>query len=166
MEEPASLTNIPTELVHAIINLLQRTDILSFVCVSRQLHAETIGLLYNRPYFTSTYRFAQFVTIVSHNPRLADLVKELDLSHISHLPKELNLAGWREWKYRSESLYTVYPVNDKESNDPARPSYKHPLAHPLLYKYTTGGQDLPLGALMHVLKACSHLRYSICCQLI
>jgi hypothetical protein len=158
MEEPASLANIPTELVHSIMSYLPRGDILNMVCASRQLRAEVLPLLYTKPYFTSTYRFAQFVTTVSHNPRLAELVKELNLSHISHLPRDSNLAGWREWKYRSESLYTVYPVHDTESNDPARPAYKHPLAHPLLLKYTTGGHDIPLGSLMHVLKACSRLR--------
>jgi hypothetical protein len=161
MEEPASLINIPTELVHVIVDFLPRADLLNFVCVNRQLHSDTIMLLYSKPYFTSTYRFAQFVTTVSHNSRLAELVRGLDLSHISHLPKNTHLAGWREWKYRSESLYTVYPVQDKESNNPDRPVHKHPRAHPLLLKYSTGGHDIPLGSLMHVLKACTHLRYAI-----
>jgi F-box-like len=154
IEEPASLINIPTELVHSIVRYLPRSDLLNFMLVCQQLRAETIMLLYSKPYFQTTFRFAQFVTTISHNSRLADLVRELDLSHFSKLPKDLELAGWREWKYRTESLYSIYPGNDSDN-----PDRKHPLAHPLLLKYSTGGHDVPLGALMHIVKACPHLRY-------
>lgn len=153
--EPASLTNVPTELIHAIVSYLSRSDLLNFICVCQHLQSEATMLLYQKPYFMSTYRFGQFVTTVSHKPQLADLVRELDLSHISQLPADLGLAGWREWKYRDEALYSVYPGKTNVN----RPANKHPLAHPLLVKHSTGGHDIPLGSLMHIVKSCPHLRY-------
>lgn len=116
-------------------------------------------LLYAKPYFRSTYRFAQFVTTVSHNQKLAELVRELDLSHISKLQRDSGLAGWREWKFRSESLYSIYPGQETEGNDTNKATRVHPPAHPLLLRQSTGGPDVPLGALIHILKACSRLRY-------
>lgn len=151
IEEPPSLTNIPTELVHEIAKHLSRTDLLNLICTCKQLHTDTITLLYAKPNFVSTYRFAQFVSTVSHNVQLAALVRELDLSAFSKLPKDLGLAGWREWKYRNEALYTIYSGTDEADR-------LHPLAHPLLLKHSNGGHDIPLGALMHVVKSCPHLR--------
>ena len=156
LDEPASLTNIPTELVHAIVSYVSRADLVNLICVCQHLRSETTILLYSKPSFVSTYRFAQFVTTISQHRRLADLVREVDLSHISKLPNDLGLAGWREWKYRSESLYSIYPSPDENVD---RSSSKHPLAHPLLLKYSTGGHDIPLGSLMHIVKSCPHLRY-------
>ena len=154
LEQPASLTNIPTELIHSICCYLTRDDLCNLVCACKQTYADVTVLLYAKPQFVSTYRLAQFVTTISHNQRLAELVRELNLSYISKLPTELGLAGWREWKYRTETLYSVYP---EESIGGLK--FKHPLAHPLLMKYSTGGHDVPLGALLHIVKACSRLRY-------
>ena len=159
IEEPASLTNIPTELVHSVVRYLTRADLLNLICVCQQLRSETTMLLYAKPYFKSTYRFAQFVTTVSHNQKLAELVREFDLSHISKLQRDSGLAGWREWKYRSESLYSIYPGQETEGNDTNKATRVHPPAHPLLLRQSTGGPDVPLGALIHILKACSRLRY-------
>lgn len=158
VDEAASLTNIPTELVYAITLYLSRADLLNLMCACQHLRQETTPLLYETPYFMSTYRFGQFVTTVSHKPQLADLVRELDLSHISNLPEDCRLAGWREWKYRDEALYSLYPNQDGESSVD-RSANKHPPAHPLLLKYSTGGHDVPLGSLMHIVKSCPHLRY-------
>jgi len=152
--EPPSLTNIPTELVHTICCYLSRDDLCNLICVCKRMHTEITVLLYAKPQFVSTYRLAQFVTIISHNQRLAELVRELNLSDISKLPTDFGLAGWREWKYRSEKLYTLYPKGSGLGL-----KLKHPLAHPLLLKYSTGGPDVPLGLLMHIVKACSRLRY-------
>jgi len=159
IEEPASLTNIPTELVHSIVRYLTRADLLNLICVCQQLRSETTMLLYTKPYFKSTYRFAQFVTTVSHNQKLAELVRELDLSHISKLPRDSGLAGWREWKYRSESLYSLYPGQEMEGNNANGSTKTHPPAHPLLLKHSLGGPDVPLGSLMHIIKSCFRLRY-------
>ena len=158
VDEPASLTNIPTELVFAIIRYLSRADLLNLICACQHLRHEAATLLYETPYFMSTYRFGQFVTTVSHKPQLADLVRELDLSNISKLPKDCRLAGWREWKYRDEALYSLYPNQDGESNV-NKSVNKHPPAHPLLLKYSNDGHDVPLGSLMHIVKSCPHLRY-------
>lgn len=158
-EEPASLTNIPVELVHAIAQHLSRLDVLNLNCTSKQMYAETIMLLYTRPYFASTYRYAQFVTTISHNQRLACLVRELYLSPFAKIPMN-ELAGWREWKYRTEALYTLYPNNDAPDNNNSEHIYvNHPLAHPLLLKYSPGVHDVPLGSLLHIVKSCPHLRY-------
>ena len=158
LEEPASLINIPTELIHAIVSYLSPSDLVNLICVCQHLRSETTMLLYENPYFMSTYRFGQFVTTVSHTPQLAGLVHELDLSHISKLPKDFGLARWREWKYRAEALYSLYPNQDGEGNVNT-PANKHPPAHHLLRKYSTGGHDIPLGYLMHIVRSCPHLRY-------
>ena len=74
----------------------------------------------------------------------------------------VGLAGWREWKYRSESLYSIYPnVDSPESAQDDQSTVKHPVAHPLLLKYSPGVHDVPLGSLLHIVKACPHLRYFI-----
>jgi len=99
------------------------------------------------------------VTTVSHNQKLAELVRELDLSHLSKLPRDSGLAGWREWKYRSESLYSIYPGQETEGGSMNKPKTVHPPAHPLLLKYSSGGPDIPLGSLMHIVKSCPRLRY-------
>jgi hypothetical protein len=159
IEEPASLMNIPVELVHAIIQYVSRLDLLNLNCTSKQMYAETIMLLYARPHFASTYRYAQFVSTISHNQRLASLVRELHLSPFTNMPKN-GLAGWREWKYRTEALYTLYPNNDTPDNNNSDQIYvNHPLAHPLLLKYSPGVHDVPLGSLLHIVKSCPHLRY-------
>jgi F-box-like len=157
IDEPASLTNIPTELVLSIVRYLTRSELLNLVRTCQQLRSEAVMFLYAKPFFTSTYRFAQFVTTISHNRKLADLVRELDLSHIQKLPKDSGLAGWREWKYRTEPLYSIYPSQAGENSLDRAPE-KHPLAHPHLLKHTTGGHDIPLGSLMHIVKSCPHLR--------
>ncbi len=158
LEEPASLTNIPVELVHAITQHLSRLDVLNLNRTSKQMYAETIMLLYTRPYFSSTYRYAQFVTTISHNQQLACLVRELHLSPFAKMPMN-ELAGWREWKYRTEALYTLYPNNDAPDNSNSEHIYvNHPLAHPLLLKYSPGVHDVPLGSLLHIVKSCPHLR--------
>lgn len=161
-EEPASLTNIPTELVLSIVRYLTRSDLLNLMRTCQQLRSEATMVLYAKPYFTSTYRFAQFVTIISHNRKLAELVRELDLSRIQKLPKDSGLAGWREWKYRTDPLYSIYPPQSRMGNLEQIPE-KHPLAHPLLLKHTTGGHDIPLGSLMHIVKSCPHLRCDFPC---
>ena len=156
-EEPASLNNVPVDIVHSIVRYLSRADLLNLILVCQQLRADATMLLYAKPYFISTYRFGQFVTTISSHSQLADLVREIDLSHLSKLPQDSGLAGWREWKYRTESLYSLYPTQNTESHVEGLPS-QHPLAHPLLQKFSTGSHDIPLGSLMHIVKACPHIR--------
>lgn len=93
---------------------------------------------YERVVFTSTYRFAQFVTYLRLNADVGRYVREVDLSGIkpgnyeaeldgsddenSHLDEPADTfhvhhndshpgrirAGWREWKFKSNPLYSVH----------------------------------------------------------
>ena len=157
-EEPPSLTNIPLEILYGICNTLSTHDLLNLILVCKGLRTDLTPVLYAKPYFKSTYRLAQFVTVVSHNRHLAELVHEINLSNFARMPKDSPLAGWREWKYRSEPLYSVTFFSE---NEKPKISQGHPLGHPLLRKFATGGPDVPLGSLMHIVKSCSHLRYSL-----
>jgi hypothetical protein len=156
LEEPASLTNIPLEVLYTICNHLTTQDLLNLILVCKDLRTDLNPVLYTKPYFSTTYRFAQFVTTISHNRNLAELVQDLNISHFASLESASPLAGWREWKYRTEPLYTLAVAT--ESDRQAKGISKHPLAHPLLRKYSPGRADVPLGSLMHIVKSCTSLR--------
>jgi len=157
LEEPASLTNIPLELLYTICDHLTTHDLLNLILVCKDMRTDLNPVLYSKPYFSTTYRFAQFVTTISHNRNLAELVQELNLSHFSNIEPSSPLAGWREWKFRTEPLYSI--AIGIEVDKQGKEISKHPLAHPLLRKYSTGGADVPLGSLMHIVKSCTQLRY-------
>lgn len=106
----AHFLDLPIELLDEILGNLDQTSLLRLASTSQSVSSIASRHLYFEPQFTSTYRFAQFVTTVSHSEQLASFVKVLDLSGI--LPGVRPgtgevLAGWRDWKLRSEPLYSV-----------------------------------------------------------
>lgn len=106
----AHLLDLPIELLDEILGNLDQTSLLRLVSTSRPVSSIARRHLYFEPQFTSTYRFAQFVTTISHNDQLASFVKVLDLSGILPGVRPGSgevLAGWRDWKLRSEPLYSV-----------------------------------------------------------
>lgn len=105
-----TLLDLPVELIDDIFSNLDQPSLLELLQVSKQISSLCIRHLYFDPQFRSTYRFAQFVTTVSHNQELANYVKVLDLSAIPSQVREGTgevLAGWRDWKLRAEPFYTV-----------------------------------------------------------
>lgn len=104
------LLDLPVELIDDILANLDQPSLLNLLQVCRPVSALAIRHLYFEPQFTSTYRLAQFVTTVTHNVELAHYVKVLDLSHITCSTRKGTgepLAGWRDWKLRTEPLYSI-----------------------------------------------------------
>ncbi|PSK36890.1 hypothetical protein C7M61_003754 [Candidozyma pseudohaemuli] len=81
--------------------------------------------------FSSTFRFAQFITYLRLNPALGCHVLEVDLSQLKPGNWELEAqsdteqeendtdqfhdilaiwAGWRDWKFANNPLYTLHPL--------------------------------------------------------
>lgn len=105
-----SLLDLPVELIDDILANLDQKSLFQLLQVSRPISSLTIRHLYFDPKFTSTYRFAQFVTVITHNWEFANYVKVLDLSGITRATRPGTgevLAGWRDWKLRSEPLYST-----------------------------------------------------------
>ncbi|KAK9471621.1 uncharacterized protein V1510DRAFT_419797 [Dipodascopsis tothii] len=102
------LDALPAEILDCVCSYLPQKDLLAVVRTSRALAASAYGFLYHRPQFTTSYRFAQFVSVVARDASLAALVRVLDLSRVESrvLADDIVLAGWRDWKYRSEPLYS------------------------------------------------------------
>lgn len=120
-----SFSQLPLELQILIFSYLD--DLLAyyasmFVCKRFYLLAKPF--LYRKVSFVSTYRFAQFVTILRLNPSLGSYVVEVDLSQIrpgnwlvenpvegaqeDETSLEKVLAGWRDWKFKISPLYAVH----------------------------------------------------------
>lgn len=173
--EHPTFASLPSEILGEIFSYLDQSTLLSLVKVSRRMVEEAANGLYSQPSFASTYRFAQFVTIVSKNSALARMVRVLDLSKLGGCAEEdVPLAGWREWKYRDSPLHTIRrddqvkktaktmhspsPARLKELNTAvATSSSLHPLPSPFLQQYSLS-RDVPIGALIHLLTACQFLR--------
>ncbi|KAI9702093.1 MAG: hypothetical protein M1836_001437 [Candelina mexicana] len=127
--------------------------------------------MYDRPKFVSTYRFAQFVYTVTHTRTYAEMVRCLDISMFGmEEDAEKPLAGWREWKYRSEPLYSLHKEDKAAltSNSPRRASSMssesgapffatHPRPNPFLKQWSMC-RDVPMGSIIHVLAACKRLK--------
>lgn len=157
------LAGLPFEIQCQIFASLPQRDLLHLTVTSSGLVDAAKKVLYARPYFASTYRLAQFVTSISHSPRLASYVRELDLNlRLSMRPQGQPLAGWREWKWRSSPLYTLRVEdisalhNPPVSQLPESLRASHPLQCRLLSTFSR--RDVPMGAILHILTACRNLR--------
>lgn len=104
LSKPTTIHDIPTEVLEHILSFLGQADLLRVMTVSKLLTTLAVRHLYAAPEFMSTYRFAQFVSTVAHNPSLASLVKNIDLSNIPNHP---HMAGWIEWKLRRDPVYSL-----------------------------------------------------------
>ncbi|KAK9478089.1 hypothetical protein V1514DRAFT_332190 [Lipomyces japonicus] len=214
-----SLASLPLEVVDQICSFLPQSSLLALVQTSKSMACAAYVYLYQSPSFFSTYRFAQFVSVISHDSTLASYVRDLDLSSIdSGFRGSYILAGWRDWKYRSEPLYwtrkSTYKLQQKHlvprknlyrnnasfatrtypgvslpspssslsssssislspasttssssslsslssSSYSSEPPPLHPLQSPLLKQYALS-RDIPIGAVIHVVRACPHLQH-------
>ncbi|KAK6540937.1 hypothetical protein TWF694_008320 [Orbilia ellipsospora] len=161
----ACLTSMPCEILDQVFCHLNQKELHAILLCNKYLADSAAPALYATPKFASTYRFAQFVSLITHNSPLANLVREIDLSNIAaETPEDLALAGWRDWKYRNEPLHTIRREDNfklrrsgKVAPPPTPPKGVHPLPSPFLTQYHTC-RDVPLGAVMHILIACQRLR--------
>ena len=162
--EHPKLSTLPSEILDEIFQHLDQGTLLALTKVSRRMFDEAAHTLYASPSFASTYRFAQFVSVVSQNRLLARMVRTLDLSNLgSCVDPDLPLAGWREWKFRSSQLFTIRRDDrgrKKSGQRKRKPvvltTSTHPLPSPLLKQYSTS-RDVPVGGIIHALRACSYL---------
>ncbi|KAK9361576.1 hypothetical protein V1504DRAFT_75755 [Lipomyces starkeyi] len=227
-----TLDTLPLEVLDEICSSLPQQALLSTVSTCKSLACSAYVYLYQEPRFTSTYRFAQFVSVITHDRTLASYVRSLDLSTIENgLKGNVVLAGWRDWKYRSEPLYwtrkypghhyhhhqyrnrsNAVPSSKSAPQAPAKPrrpdrrssisagslsssssaassssslasfqnsskskaqhrplqsplrstalpvASRHPLQSPLLKQYSLS-RDVPIGAIIHIIRACPHLQH-------
>ncbi|KAK9463772.1 uncharacterized protein V1516DRAFT_618343 [Lipomyces oligophaga] len=228
---PPTLDTLPLEVLDQICSFMDQSTLLAMIHSCKILACSGYVYLYQNPQFTSTYRFAQFVSTVTHDRTVASYVRSLDLSKIENGVKgNVILAGWRDWKYRSEPLYwsrkhhhhhhhhhhhvrrlsgdntnsvsatpkerrpslrrsslsfgssssssssltslsgglasTTSLVSSQSAprksgrrHSSASPvSLKHPLQSPLLKQYSLA-RDVPLGAVIHVIRACPKIQH-------
>lgn len=175
----ADINDLPIELVAEILSEFElghdQKTLVRCLYVSKKFYKATKIVLYEQPYFTSTYRVAQFVTSLRLHPENGTYVRVLDLSRLKpgiigqdakdsqgqdedghsrhhrrhrrrstnaslNLPpttptstisdddgatnaslkddasstgdfEDLALAGWRDWRYRNEPLYSSPLLN-------------------------------------------------------
>lgn len=175
----ADINDLPVEIIAKILSEFElgrdQKTLVRCLYVSKKFYKATKIVLYRLPYFTSTYRVAQFVTSLRLHPDNGAYVKVLDLSHLKpgiigqdskdsqgldddghsrrhrrrrrrstntslNLPpatptstisneddansglikddasngsevEDLALAGWRDWRYRNEPLYSSPLLN-------------------------------------------------------
>lgn len=136
----AKFESLPIEVLANVLLMLgdeNQRDLVNCLYVSKRFYNATKMILYREPQFTSTYRVAQFVTSVRLHPENGKYVRKLDLSQlrnglISQEPDnnstdllsnsqtlsdpeavdyEFALAGWRDWRYRHDTLYGAAALN-------------------------------------------------------
>ena len=148
------LETTPSEMKDHIFSYLPHETLYSLMFTGPALSEAATILLYRRPKYRTTYRFAQFVTTVSHSRHYADMVRVFELSDRSGAQDRANgLASWREWKYRDKPLYAAQAP-------PKQPQTKacngaHPGTNHLFNKMDV---SMPVGLVIHVLAACRHIR--------
>lgn len=152
------LETIPSEVKDHIFSYLPQETLYCLLLMSPALSEEAAVLLYHSPKFRTTYRFAQFVTTVSHSRRYANMVRVFKLSDRKEAEDRANgFASWREWKYREVPLYAAQ-APPKQLMEPKMKTYKgtHPGTNYLFNK--TSGGVMPTGSVIHVLAACRNIR--------
>ncbi|KAJ6257667.1 hypothetical protein Dda_7454 [Drechslerella dactyloides] len=167
----ACLTSMPCEILDEVFSYLPQRDLHAVLLCNRYLADSVAPALYAAPRFASTYRFAQFVSVITHSPLLASLVRELELESVAEaVPEDLPVAGWRDWKYRTDPLHTIRREPDgfrlrkvgggSSGGGSGKGRVKgttHPLPSPFLTQYHTC-RDVPMGGVLHIIVACSRLR--------
>ena len=148
---------IPSEVKDHIFSYLPQESLYCLLLTSPALSEEATIQLYHTPVFQTTYRFAQFVTTVSHSRRYADMVRVYELSDRKDAENHANgFASWQEWRYREIPLYAARPP-PKQLIEPKTRPYKgtHPGFNDLFNKTNI---CMPVGFIVHVLAACRNIR--------
>ena len=146
----SSLESLLAELKDEIFSHLSQETLHSSLFMCPALHEAATVRLYRQPSFLTTYRFAQFVTTVSHCKGYAVMARIFQLDDTRN--EETDFAAWREWKCRTSGLYAAQPAPSWALAS-ARKTYgrKHPLRNHFLSK---GNDGVPIGTIIQVLAAC------------
>ena len=85
----ATINDLSVEILARILSYIENDDkrrrvVLCCLYVSKKFSKAAKIVLYENPYFTSTFRVAQFVTSLRLNPENGNYVKCLDLSHLKN----------------------------------------------------------------------------------
>ena len=151
------LEDVASEVKDHIFSYLPQETLCCLLLASPALNDAAAMRLYHSPKFRSTYRFAQFVTTVSHSRHYADMVRVLKLSDRKEAEDRANgLASWWEWKYRDIALYAAQ-APPKHLLLPKKQPYTgtHPGAN---YLFNKTHIAVPVGFVVHVLAACRNIR--------
>ncbi len=129
-----TVLSFPPEILDKVFDWCDQIDVVNLLHVCKYINLVACRHLYYNPQFTSTYRFAQFVSVISENPDYAQFVHVLDLSRLQpglpenddadEIADQPALAGWREWKYRTDPLYSAI-----SRNLPDVPRHSHALSN-------------------------------------
>ena len=151
------LESVASEVKDHIFSYLPEEALYCLLLTSPALFEEAAIALYHSPKFRTTYRFAQFVTTVSHSRRYANMVRVFKLSDRKEAEHRANgFASWREWQYRETPLYRAQ-APPKQLTVPEKIPYKgiHPGINSLFNKTNF---FMPVGSVVHVLAACRNIR--------
>ncbi|KAE9372235.1 hypothetical protein N431DRAFT_456973 [Stipitochalara longipes BDJ] len=164
---------MPIELLDAICTFLPQQGLHSLMLCNSNFSEVAAQYLYMEPEFASTYRFAQFTFIVVNRQHYAQMVRSLDISKFDSIRdrggEPAEMAGWREFKYRHEQMFTVRPQSSSFASSSSSPPYKplkkpnvppsstHPFPSPLLSSFHRV-RDVPIGGIYHVLGACARIK--------
>lgn len=154
------LESLPREMMDHIFSYLSQKKLHALLLTSTALSEAAALNLYRAPKFSSSYRFAQFVTTVSHSRRYAGMVRSFCLWDSHQDDNRIDeLAGWMEWKYRSVPLYAARPPQAQQRGQARKMSKTatHPRCNQFLRK-STCNLGIPVGAIVHVLAACRNIR--------
>lgn len=129
-----SFTQLPVEIQALVFSYVDDPQsYLNCMLTSRGMYQAAKPYLYRSVSFTSTYRFAQFISCLRLNSSLGLYVVNVDLSNIKSGYCETDerfvageqdeesddglndllcntLAGWRDWKYKNNPLYALHPA--------------------------------------------------------
>ncbi|SGZ57233.1 CIC11C00000003810 [Sungouiella intermedia] len=126
-------SQLPTEIqIHIFTFVDDHEAYRNCLLTSKRFYQLSKPFLYRSIRFTSTYRFAQFITCIRINSALGCYVYEVDLSQLKpgNWELEMNaeegndamesddlfenpasiLAGWRDWKFKNNPLYALHPA--------------------------------------------------------
>ena len=151
---------VAPEIKDQIFSHLSQETLYCLLLTGPALSEAAAVLMYRCPRFPTTYRFAQFVTTVSHSRRYADMVRDVKISDAGKEENRVRgLAEWREWKFRTEPLYAAQLATRQYRETTQNHFVTHPECNQLLTKW---GGDVALGAILHVLAACKNIRSKNC----
>jgi hypothetical protein len=153
----STFETLPSELKDEIFSHMSQETLHCSLFISPTLHEAAARQLYRSPYFLTTYRFAQFVTTVSHCRDYADMVRIFRMDDERKIPGDF--ATWRQWRTAELEPLATRPAPGWAE---APASKTRGGLHPLRNDYSSKGMfNVPVGAIIHVIAACQNIRYPL-----
>lgn len=116
----ATFNELPVEIIAYILSTIQteQRTLISCLYVNKKVYAASKLVLYEKPYFTSTYRVAQFVTSIRLHPENGTYVKSLDLSKLKSGLITAETENGNTTAATADETGATTPGNAAESNFP------------------------------------------------